>query len=118
MKWETGLLRYDGVDGTGWCFDMGYQRFAVSGGMAMSIRISDRFEQGRVLVVTEAQLTVEFGNRNKWVCAFLPTERCDARLTADAVHNMLTEAMEEELRYSDAPAENHEDQTDDMDLCF
>lgn len=118
MKWETGLLRYDGLDGMGWCFDMGYQRFAVSEGMTMSVRVTDRFEQGRVLAVTDSQLTVELGVRKKWACAFLPNERCETKLAADAVRNMLTEAMEEELRYSNTPAENREGQTDDMNLCF
>lgn len=118
MKWDTGLLRYDGLDGMGWCFDMRDQRFSVSTGMAVNIRVTDRFMQGQVLGMTDDQLTMEFGNRRKWSCAFQRDERCEARLTEQAVQKILEEAMEAELRCPTIDTQQHEQPQDNDHLCF
>lgn len=96
------------MNGVGWCFDMGYQAFPVSTGMAVGVRMTECYERGKLLAMTDEQLTMEFGTHRKWLYTFQQGERCSARLTAEAVEHMLDEAMAAELRRSTRSVEQHE----------
>ncbi|WP_067623434.1 hypothetical protein [Alicyclobacillus acidiphilus] len=107
MKWGTGLLRNDGMNGIGWCFDMGYQVFPLFTGMTIGVRVTECYERGQVLAVTDNQLTMEFGTRRKWLYTFHQNEQCSARLTAEAAEKILDEAMEAELHRPVKSVEQH-----------
>lgn len=118
MKWEIGLLRNDEMNGIGWCFDMGYQVFPLSTGITMGVRVTERYERGRVLAMTDNQLTMEFGTRRKWLYTFHQNERCPARLTAEAAEKILDEAMEAELHRPAMNVEQHGHSENNDNLCF
>jgi hypothetical protein len=50
---EQGLLRFDRINESTWCFDMGDQVIPVATGMALSIQLTDGFEPVEVLEISD-----------------------------------------------------------------
>lgn len=95
MKQIKGVLRFDVLDFSGWCFDMGYQRIYVQTGMVMSVKLTDRFEQVELTETPDNGLSLILDDKKKAVQRLNPLEkgrRYLARMPKDVVDEIISSA--------------------------
>lgn len=120
MKTEQGLLRFDRMNESTWCFDMGHQVIPVATGMALSIQLADRFEPVEILELPDNGLAVMFKKQEKNEdCKHLldPNKRYLAKMPTTTVDEVIlrSETSREE---PSTPSHVQDEENDLSDLPF
>ena len=120
MKTEQGLLRFDRMNESTWCFDMGYQVIPVATGMSLSIQLADRFELVEVFELPDNALAVMLNKKNEnGGCKHLldPNKRYLAKMPTTTVDEMILRA---EMFREEPSSHSHvqDDENDSSDLPF
>lgn len=94
MKTEQGLLRFDRMNESAWCFDMGDSVIPVETGMALSIQLLDRFEPVEILELPHNGLAVKFKKQQKHLdCKLLdPDKRYLAKISTKTLEEIIFSA--------------------------
>lgn len=120
MKTEQGLLRFDRINESTWCFDMGDQVIPVATGMALSIQLTDGFEPVEVLEMSDNGLAVMLKKRGEnGGCKYLldPTKRYLATMPTTTVDEVILRSE----TFPDEPSSHshvQDEENDASDLPF
>lgn len=118
-KKAEGLLRYERLDGSYWCFDMGYQILSTWTGMRLWVQLGDRYQRMQLEVLPNHRLRALPSGKKRYSSRSYELDRNVrylAWMDADEVDKIVYEAMEAAQREWEAAAsEDAVDQTDDSD---